>query len=378
MMVLMAGLLVAQDEEKDPNVIENGSFEETTGKLKKLGQLPYAVGWTTANEEKADLFSTYSETEINGVPKNEMGMCNPREGSNYAGFLVHNVVSKDGREYLTSKLKETLKKDQKYCISYSISLADVAKYATNNLGFYFSKKESYEDKDVLIKDAVYPRLNRPQSKMEGWQNLCMTSTGKGDEKFITIGNFASASAIVTEKVRKPSDITQEQMSIGYYYIDNIRMVPVSRESDCTCKEESANEGPKIIYSSAAGLADNASSADIVASSTVYFYENEEALVQATKNTLDKLATLMTTKTKLSLTIHGHMDENEVKKSKTLDRFRDYSKMRAEMVKKYLVEKGVDASRLSIRSHEDSEPATSMKTPLSMAKNRRVQFVIELD
>jgi len=364
----------AQDD--DDNLIVNGSFEDTNGKIKKLGQLTAATGWTTANEEKADLFSKNSETQLNGVPKSEMGKANPKDGDNYAGILTHNVVSKDGREYITSKLKSKLKKDQLYCLSYSISLADVAKYATNNLGFHFSKKAVFEEKDIIIKDnAVVPRLNKAQTNMSNWEDLCMTFRGKGDETYVTIGNFSSARETVAEKVRKPSDISQEQMSIGYYFIDQIRLVPVDRESDCTCEEEKTDEGPRIIYSSTSALNDNATTAEKLTQSTVYFYENEVNLAGASKRTLDALIAILKADSKANVTIKGHMDVNEVEKGKEYDKFKDLSKTRAEEVKQYLTDNGVDSSRLETTSVKASEPATKMKTPLSLAKNRRVEFQI---
>ena len=115
--------MLKTEKKEAKDFIKNGSFEETVSdKYKKLGQLSLASGWTTANEEKADLFTSLSTYPEIGVPQNAMGICNPKDGNNYAGMLVHNVASKDGREYITSQLDGFLAKGKKYCLKYSISL----------------------------------------------------------------------------------------------------------------------------------------------------------------------------------------------------------------------------------------------------------------
>lgn len=369
----------AQDEEKKgpKNLIINGSFEEAnTAKLKKLGQLTLVKGWTTANEEKVDLFSKKASFPEVGAPKNSMGISNPKDGSNYVGLATHLVASRDGREYITSALDGFLVKGKKYCLSYSISMADGAKYATNNLGFHFSKKAVFEDKDMIMRDdVILPLDNRPQDKMDGWEDICHTFTAKGYEKFVTIGNFSPSSRTVADKKSKPADFKGEQQQMGYYFLDDISLVEIARESDCTCDDKDEDEGPRIIFSKSAALKDNASLADKVKASTVYFYSDEDDLAGPTKRDLDKLATLLENNASLKLYINGHMDEKEVEKGKEYDTFKDLSQTRADKVKQYLVDKGVSSSRLLVKSFKGDEPATQMKTPLSLAKNRRVVFSI---
>ena len=45
------------------------------------------------------------------------------------------------------------------------------------------------------------------------------------------------------------------------------------------------------------------------------------------------------------------------------------------VKQYLVEKGVESYKIRVEGHRADDPATEMKTPLSLAKNRRVEFKV---
>ena len=166
------------------NLIVNGGFESAnTTKIKKLGQLSLCNSWTSATGEKIDLFSKLSTYPEVGTPNNLMGISNPKEGSNYVGLVTHIMVSKDGREYITAPLDGFLEKDKKYCLSYSISLADGAKYATNNLGFHFSKKPVFEeDKEVILRDdVIYPLNNKAQKNRDSWEDICITFRAAGFE-----------------------------------------------------------------------------------------------------------------------------------------------------------------------------------------------------
>jgi outer membrane protein OmpA-like peptidoglycan-associated protein len=370
--------ITAQEQEEPKNFIVNGSFEQANvDKLKKLGKLPLAASWTTATSEKADLYSKNALYPEVGAPKNSMGTSNPKDGKNYAGISTFLVASKDGRMYLTSGLDGYLEKDKKYCLSYSISLADGARFATNNLGFHFSKKPIYdEDKGVILKeDVIYPQNNKVQSNSESWEDICVWFSATGFEKFVTIGNFTSSTRTVTQKVNIPNDFKGEPQNMGYYYIDDLRLVEIARQSDCVCKEEDELEGPRIIFSKKLVLDEKASPADRVKGSTVYFYSNEIDLVPAAIAELDQVASIMNASPALKVTVTGHMDNLEVDKGNEYDTFKDLSKLRAELVKQYLIDQGVDSSRVSTSSVRADEPATTMKTPLSMARNRRIEFSI---
>jgi outer membrane protein OmpA-like peptidoglycan-associated protein len=171
----------------------------------------------------------------------------------------------------------------------------------------------------------------------------------------------------------PDWLKVDQQQIGYYYLDALSLRAIGTDSECTCQDDDEPEGPRIIFSKAAALQDNPNPADLLRASTVYFYSNEDDLAEATKKDLDAIAEMMSAKPNISLTISGHMDSFEVSKGKEYDVFKDLSKMRAEKVKEYLIDKGISSRRLNVESFKDSQPASTMKTPLSLAKNRRVQF-----
>jgi len=376
--VLFSMANFAQDQEPK-NLIANPSFEQDNGKIKKLGEAGKALSnWSTATKTKVDVFSPSAVMPIAGIPNNGMGKANAKDGTNYIGIKLYDFNSKGGRGYLTSELVEHLEKDKRYCLSYNLSLADVSKYATNNFGVHFSKREIYEeDADALIKsDVILPSNNVVQKNMSTWTNVCVPFTAKGFEKFITIGNFHASNKTATENMKKPKGISQNQMPMGYYYIDNFNLVEIGRDSECTCAEEKLVEGPKIIYSKQSALKEGASIEQKVTSAAVYFYSLKTDLVKASNSELDKLAAVLNAKTTLKINIEGHSDSTEEERLKQEDDYVNISEQRAEAVKTYLLGKGVDEGQLSIVSHKASKPTSKMKTPISLAKNRRVLFTLK--
>jgi len=74
---------------------------------------------------------------------------------------------------------------------------------------------------------------------------------------------------------------------------------------------------------------------------------------------------------LKVIIAGHTDNT----GDTLNNLK-LSQKRAEAVKAYLVDRGVDASRLTARGYGDTEPTASNDTAQGRAQNRRVELRIE--
>ena len=154
----IVGNSYAQD---DANLVENASFEGTKGKLKRLKQVNKALDWFSPTSLRADLFSKSAGGTDIGVPNNIYGKEEPSDGDNYAGIIAYSYRGKDPRTYISKELKEKLEKGARYCVSYKVSLADLAKYAVNNLGAHLSRKPfEVEGKNAIkgLKLAFGPEL----------------------------------------------------------------------------------------------------------------------------------------------------------------------------------------------------------------------------
>ena len=121
--ILLVGLAsfhsFAQESE---NLISNGSFEATDGKVKKLGGIVSATGWESPTGVAPDLFSPNKLQDIN-APENIYGKEEPKEGSNYAGIITYSPdkTKKIQRSYLMIRLDTPLKKGMRYCVKFNAS-----------------------------------------------------------------------------------------------------------------------------------------------------------------------------------------------------------------------------------------------------------------
>ncbi|MBS1546452.1 MAG: hypothetical protein JSU02_03625, partial [Bacteroidetes bacterium] len=66
--------VLAQQVPDSLNLVPNGSFEELEGKLRRLGGIDAAKGWSSPTQAKADLFSESVASESPAsAPKNAKG-----------------------------------------------------------------------------------------------------------------------------------------------------------------------------------------------------------------------------------------------------------------------------------------------------------------
>jgi OOP family OmpA-OmpF porin len=101
---------------------------------------------------------------------------------------------------------------------------------------------------------------------------------------------------------------------------------------------------------------------------VNFGTDSEKLTEDSRDTLDKVAESLKAYPDVRVEIGGHTDARN-SNSYNLD----LSQRRAESVKSYLVQQGVDPSQLEVKGYGESKPIASNKTVAGMAKNRRVEL-----
>ena len=105
--------------------------------------------------------------------------------------------------------------------------------------------------------------------------------------------------------------------------------------------------------------------------SVYFYPQSSKLNTNDKQFLDKMAVFLKENNEKLLKIKGHTDNSFQEEDKNLR----LSEKRAEMVKKYLMKKGIPSFRLVIQAYGTSQPLLSNKTEYGRTKNRRVDFQV---
>ncbi|MEO9531332.1 MAG: OmpA family protein [Crocinitomicaceae bacterium] len=352
------------------NMVENPSFESIEGKIKRGGAINVAVGWMSPTKASADLFSAKVK-EGYGTPSNTLGNEDPQDGKNYAGIRAFSYNDKEPRSYVSTKLKLPLRKDAAYCVKFYVSLAEGSKYASNNIGVNFSKKQYNidENKSILSNTHIQHKDNPVFNATFGWEEVCGTYIAKGGEKFLTIGNFYSNGETSNQRLKKPKNFTGTTVVSAYYYIDNVSVVMVDDESQCDCKIKEHEVKTEYIYQ-VGSLNTEGMKDDMIAKFTeLYFGYNKADFTKSDFENLANIEKIMLGNDAHKLTIIGYADSDETADTKAAG----IDKKRAEAVKKHLVSKGISAERITIVTKGDTAPNSTTGDEIGQAKNRRVTF-----
>jgi len=227
------------------NLVPNPSFE-TFDKCPNDYNVKFRKelisGWYMATGGTPDYFNSCTRIQV-GVPQNFMGSCFAKDGKAYIGLILllepyADTLTKptDYREYIEARLSEPLVKGLRYCATFYYSVAPYSTYAVNRLGAYFSEKKIGNKLSTRILDykpQVCMDTTNIQTEKQAWFMVSDTIQAKGNEQYITIGNFYNdrKTRYTTLDVSGVSKVQQARIAqnkLAYYYIDLVSVVKVSR------------------------------------------------------------------------------------------------------------------------------------------------------
>jgi outer membrane protein OmpA-like peptidoglycan-associated protein len=353
-------------------IVPNGNFDDFEFKSLKT-----ATPWITPNVTLADLFSKGVKSPKIQVPTNEHGIQEPASGSSYAGFRAYSKDPKKTRTYLEVKLNQKLVKGQQYCIRYSLSLAELSKFAVNNVGVYVTDKKLQYSKDnaIMVEPQVTITDNVAINIMDSWEHICGTFTAAGGEEYIVIGGFGAEDKMKVEKMKKPSAVSGTVANEAYYFLDNVEIVSIDAKSQCNCSKKSKPQA-QFIYSSSVARETGAKPADIVNSTVVYFAGLTEMIPGQFDSNIEEVAAIMKANPSINIELIGHSDVDETAEAKVDEEVSNMAEKRANSVKEALVGFGISATRISVTSVDDTQPASTFNSPSGHAQNRRVVFKVK--
>lgn len=199
------------------NLVQNGSFEQTTYCPESSSQIILAPNWFSPTDGTPDLMATCSDSSDNAVPQNFFGYQFPYEGENYSGIMLF-TFGGDYREYIATRLLQPLKPNTYYCFSVAISMSDNCRQPISTLGVLFLSDSIYYNHHTII-NLIPQILNSASNYINntiGWVLFNSTFTAQGGEKYVYIGNFLPDSLT---NVYEPN-----QSNIAtYFYIDDVRL-----------------------------------------------------------------------------------------------------------------------------------------------------------
>jgi len=397
-LALSTTVLAQKGKKTNEKEIVNITFEGASEDLTELGGIAAAgKGISSPTELQADLFSKNATGDI-GIPANVYGSEEPTTengGNVYAGIVTYKPGKLAGeRSYITIQLMQgkepvTLKKGLTYCVEYSVSLSESSKFANNNLGVYFSKDMPANGEPGAIYMAgdhvMKAQLNKVYNGFFGWEKVCNTYTAKGDEKFLTIGNFDRNENTQFQAVKKPKDAEADALTHAYYYIDNIIVRLVDNPSECACFNA---KPPKIedsfstlVFDKTPEVNDKMNTDKKIAAQTIYFRAGKSSLTENARVNLDFIVAQMNANPSLRIEITGHNDALEIKAGAENEEYLDMDRKRVAAAVKYLVNNGISEDRIVKSYKSDTVPSTEIgeddDQEVKDAKNRRVEFSVKL-
>ena len=141
---------------------------------------------------------------------------------------------------------------------------------------------------------------------------------------------------------------------------------IDANDKCIQEPESKNN-----YQDADGCPDDVPKAVVKFSGVIkgiYFDVDKDTIKKNSKKTLDESIAVLKEHKEVRLEISGHTDSDGNR-----DHNIDLSARRAEAVRKYQIDAGIDAGRLTSRGAGPDEPVADNKTKAGKALNRRIEF-----
>lgn len=370
-------VLSAQDDKKeDDNLVPNGSFEEVSGKLKRLGSIEMATGWKSPTAVNADLFSESVAGAPVSAPRSQYGDQSALTGTNYAGLRWWSYAGKEPRSYLQAKFKKPMKKGQRYCVKYYVSLADLSKYGSAELGAYISKLViTKKDEGSLTYNAQVPTLRtKVYEDLYSWQGVCGVYEAGGDEQFLIIGNFAANEKTANVKIKRPKGESRPQMMNAYYFIDDVSVTPIKNASECSCEQLDKAESEHI-FSRRGVMNPSLKPAEKVAQMMFYFKRFQRSIDRSMEPWLEEMVGYLKADPAVRIKLMGYVDVTETERMRMRPDLEELARERAETIKEALVESGIDAGRITAVGMPPAEASEDGETEVSMSKARRVEVQV---
>ena len=208
------------------NLVPNGDFEQYSQCPDYVSQIDRAIGWSRPTTGTSDYFNAclgvpFSES----VPDNEFGDQPAHSGNGYAGFFCFysnsaiTTATDNDHEYVTHALSAPLVPGLTYSVAFYVSLADVSKYAVNDIGALLSVNIPSRADDLAITRT--PQIMNTDGTMlndkNTWARIHGCFVADSAFAYITIGNFHVGASTVFEEVSTNYPLTY----YSYYYVDDV-------------------------------------------------------------------------------------------------------------------------------------------------------------
>jgi OOP family OmpA-OmpF porin len=339
------------------NLVRNPSFEQYNHLPQYIGDAPGAIkDWNFANDNGSGDYYHVNAGFAYRTTENYFGGEEPHSGKAYAGFCVTPIY----REFLSSELVTPLEKGKQYEFTMYISNGDKedVSYVKEISVMFLSRSWVLQNG---LKMGLPPQIVFYQdtgfTQCKGWQKLTALYTARGTEKWIYIGAHeweCDTCKSVPGTARKESPWIyggDPKVLQAHYYVDDVSIVEVNPKPPVADTAVVFETGKTYSFSN------------------ILFQTNSAVLEEGTQPVLDPIIEYLATHPEVSVTISGHTDSVGSSNANL-----DLSVARAVAVKKYFIDHGIPANRISTEGFGEQNPVRSNQTEEGRALNRRVEFV----
>ena len=187
-----------------------------------------------------------------------------------------------------------------------------------------------------------------------WAKCSLTLQAKGGERYLTIGNFSDNQNTRTYSIHFSKAKETMLNKAAYYFIDDVKVV----RTDVPILEQT----PVI-----AGYPEIKTN-EIYVLKNIFFEFDSYQLVGTSFQELDKWVEVIKARSTWKVQLTGHTDERGTDEYNL-----NLSKQRVQSVADYLIQKGIDAARISVIGEGKRRPLSLGKDEAAHAVNRRVEI-----
>jgi OOP family OmpA-OmpF porin len=337
------------------NLVRNPSFENYNHLPQYIGDAPDAItDWNFANDNGSGDYYHVNAGFAYRTTENHFGGEEPHSGKAYAGFCVTPIY----REFLASQLVTKLEKDKQYKFTMYISNGDKedVSYVKEISVMFLSRQWVLQNE---LKMGLPPQIVFYQdtgfTHKDGWQELTAIYTAKGTEQWIYIGAHqweCDTCKSVPGEARTESPWIyggDKKVLQAHYYVDDVSIVEIFD----TSQTDTTQLKTGIVY----------------AFNNIHFATNSALLEKVDQPDLEKILSYLKSNSEISVTVTGHTDSIGTNENNY-----NLSVARADAVKKYFMDHGIAAGRISTQGAGETKPVAPNKTEQGRALNRRVEFL----
>ncbi|AHM62661.1 OmpA/MotB protein [Flammeovirgaceae bacterium 311] len=373
------------------NLIPNPSFDQyffkpvsviNKGKNQIEELIPY---WHSPDMATPDYYHQYRG--VAGIPEHFETEPEEKETNGYIGLLLYRGRKRapqgsllshedkepeylnDYKESIQSKLVQRLKKGKHYCFQAKIALSQNAGYHIDRFEVLFTEnavRYSYEQSPGI------PTLSFSNLEISPklWMPICKAFTASGNEAYITLGRFSSLDELSVNPLVPEKHSELDINRSAYYLLDDLELFEVASLEACGCR---SNEGELKM------VADNAFEETNLEKviegkryilNSIRFDLDKSVIKNSFIPELERLLSYLENNPSAHILILGHTDN-----AGTEFYNQELSSERAEKVREWLINNGIEETRIDHKGLGDKFPLLENTSEASRIINRRVEFEI---